>query len=197
MSKDDLFHKRKAKKTLELKRAKESREPYDKVLIVCEGEKTEPYYLMALRDFLKLSQANIKIDPNSNSSPKSVVKYAKKLIKENIKDPYNCVFCVMDKDQHGDFDVAINQIKSFKSGDTKLIGIVSNPCFEYWLLLHFTYTTKIFGASGDSPCVDLIKNNLKTYMKNYKKGDKSIMLPIIKSRLLFSNRKCRTSKQRS
>ena len=50
MGTDDLFHKRKARKVTQLQRAKESREPYDKVLIVCEGEKTEPHYLMALRD---------------------------------------------------------------------------------------------------------------------------------------------------
>jgi hypothetical protein len=79
MGTDDLFSKRKATKVKQLQRAKESRKPYDKVLIVCEGEKTEPYYLIALRDHLKLSQANIKIDPNCDSSPTSVVKYAKEL----------------------------------------------------------------------------------------------------------------------
>jgi len=91
MGTDNLFSKRKAKKVKQLQRAKECREPYDKVLIVCEGEKTEPHYLMALRDHLKLSQANIKIDPNSDSSPTSVVKYAKELIKESPKDPYDNV----------------------------------------------------------------------------------------------------------
>lgn len=102
MGTDDLFHKRKATKVTQLQRAKESREPYDKVLIVCEGEKTEPHYLMELRGHLKLSQANIKIDPNSDSSPTSVVKYTKELIKESPKDPYDHVFCVIDRDRHVD-----------------------------------------------------------------------------------------------
>ena len=183
MGSEDLFHKRKAKKTEDLKRSKQSREPYDKVLVVCEGEKTEPHYLIALRDHLKLSQANIKIDPDSNSSPTSVVKYAKELIKQSEKDPYDHVFCVIDRDRHADFDKAIAQINGYRNKSTKLHAIVSNPCFEYWILLHFDYTTKLFGTSGDSPCMDLIKNDLRTFIQNYEKGDKTIMPPIIKAGL--------------
>lgn len=183
MGTDDLFHKRRAKKTEDLKRSKQSREPYDKVLIVCEGEKTEPYYLIALRDYLKLSQANIKIDPDSDSSPISVVRYSKELIKKSEKDPYNHVFCVIDRDSHTSFATAMAQINGYKNKDTKLHAIVSNPCFEYWILLHFTYTTKLFGTSGDSPCMNLIKNDLKTFIPNYEKGDKTIMPTIIKSGL--------------
>lgn len=183
MGSDDLFHKRKAKKTEDLKRSKQSREPYDKVLIVCEGEKTEPHYLIALRDYLKLSQANIKIDPDSESSPTSVVKYAKELIKQSEKDPYDHVFCVIDRDRHADFDVAMAQVSGYRNKNTKLHAIVSNPCFEYWILLHFTYTTKLFGTSGDSPCMDLIKNDLKTFIPDYEKGDITIMSPIIKDGL--------------
>lgn len=44
MGTDDLFHKRRAKKAKDLRRRKARRDPYDKVLIVCEGSKTEPYY---------------------------------------------------------------------------------------------------------------------------------------------------------
>ncbi|HFU77753.1 MAG TPA: RloB domain-containing protein [Epsilonproteobacteria bacterium] len=183
MGTDDLFHKRKATKVTQLQRAKESRKPYDKVLIVCEGEKTEPHYLTALRDYLKLSQANIKIDPNSDSSPTSVVKYAKDLIRDSPKDPYDHVFCVIDRDRHTDFDTAMAQIDGYKNKDTKLHAIVSNPCFEFWILLHYNYTTKLFGVGGDSPCEDLIKNDLKVFINDYAKGDKTIMPPIIASGL--------------
>jgi len=44
MGTDNLFHKRKAKKAVDLARRKALRAPYAKVLVVCEGEKTEPYY---------------------------------------------------------------------------------------------------------------------------------------------------------
>ena len=47
MGSEDLFHKRKAKAADSLKRRKAKRSSYDKVLIVCEGEKTEPNYFMS------------------------------------------------------------------------------------------------------------------------------------------------------
>ena len=132
---------------------------------------------------MKLSQANIKIDPDSDSSPTSVVKYAKELIKQSERDPYDHVFCVIDRDRHADFDTVMAQISGYRNKCTKLHAIVSNPCFEYWILLHFTYTTKLFGISGDSPCEDLIKSDLKTYSEGYEKGDTTIMTLIIESGL--------------
>ena len=49
MGSDDLFHKRKAR-TAELHRRRVARRaPYDRVLIVCEGAKTEPNYFKWLR----------------------------------------------------------------------------------------------------------------------------------------------------
>jgi len=178
MGSDNLFHKRKAKKVTQLQRAKESREPYDKVLIVCEGEKTEPHYLIALRDHLKLSQAKIKIDSKSDSDPLKVVNYAKRLIEASRNDPYDHVFCVIDRDKHANYDRAIAQVDRYKNKDAQLHAIVSNPCFEFWLLLHFAYTTKQFGTSGGSPCDDLIKKDLKKHIKDYKKGDRSIISSI-------------------
>lgn len=183
MGTDELFRKRQ-RGVAQLRRGnKEKRKPYEKVLIVCEGEKTEPYYLRALRGYLKLAQAKIEIDSSSKSSPTSVVKHAKKLIKESSGDPYDHVFCVMDRDRHADFDKAMDEIKKYKNRETTLRSIVSNPCFEFWILLHFEYTTKIFGANGDSPCNELIKKNLKAHIGDYEKDNGAKMLSIISSGL--------------
>jgi hypothetical protein len=57
---DQLFHRRSAKRADELRREAQKREPYDVVLIVCEGGKTEPQYLQEIRDAFKLSTANIR-----------------------------------------------------------------------------------------------------------------------------------------
>lgn len=183
MGTDDLFRKRKARNANAIKRQREMRESYDKVLIVCEGEKTEPYYITALRDHLGLSQANIKIDPDSDSSPTSVVAYAKELITSNKTDPFDHVYCVIDRDSHADFQRAEDQVNGFRSKDTKLYLIVSNPCFEYWILLHFVYTTKEFGANGDSPCQELISTELKKYIPDYEKGNASIMTALVNNQL--------------
>ena len=183
MGTDDLFKRRKLAGAKALKRQKQLFESYDNVLIVCEGEKTEPYYLKALREHFGLAQANVKIDPKSDSSPTSVVRYAKILIKETSSSPYDHVYCVIDRDRHADFQKAVDQVNGFKNKDTKLHLIVSTPCFEYWILLHFIYTTKAFGASGDSPCDELISTELKQYIPDYEKGNASIMIDLVNNQL--------------
>lgn len=96
---DQLFHRRKAKRAEALRREAQKREPYDLVLIVCEGGKTEPKYLQELRDAFKLSTANIRIAGDEcGSSPRSVVDYALTTYRKEKK--YNRVFCVFDKDRH-------------------------------------------------------------------------------------------------
>ncbi len=183
MGTDDLFKRKKLAGAKALKRQKQLLESYDNVLIVCEGEKTEPYYLKALREHFGLAQANVKIDPRSDSSPTSVVRYAKTLIKESSASPYDHVYCVIDRDRHADFQKAVDQVNGFKNKDTKLHLIVSNPCFEYWILLHYIYTTKVFGASGDSPCDELISTELKKYIPEYEKGNAFIMIDLVENQL--------------
>jgi len=102
MGSDNLFHRRKAKQTRELARKKAKRESYAKVLIVCEGEKTEPNYFNELKDHLALNSANIIITGDCGSSPMAVVDYVRrqyKLAKE-AGNPFDKVFCVFDKDTH-------------------------------------------------------------------------------------------------
>ncbi|WP_224217287.1 RloB family protein [Vibrio cholerae] len=61
MGSDNLHHKRKAKAERELSRRKSKRSSYEKVLIVCEGEKTEPNYFNEPRIQLRSATlANIK-----------------------------------------------------------------------------------------------------------------------------------------
>ena len=60
MGTDNLFHKRKKRKTESLRRKKAMKDPYDVVLIVCEGKKTEPNYFSEMKKAFRLSNANIK-----------------------------------------------------------------------------------------------------------------------------------------
>jgi hypothetical protein len=57
---------------------------------------------------------------------------------------------------------------------SKIFAIPSVPCFEFWLLLHFTYTTRPFDApAGNSICFRVIEE-LKNYLPAYQKGDQDI-----------------------
>ena len=184
MGSEDLFHKRKAKKQQDSVRRNANRKPYDHVLIVCEGEKTEPFYFEEMRIHLDLDSANIKIDGSCDSSPKSVVEYAQELFnKERVKaGNYDRVFCVFDRDQHETFDYALGKINAINdelrkeecSEEVVFMAIRSIPAFEYWFLLHFTPSTKPYSPLGTKSVGDQVIDNLKIYLPNYEKKQKGI-----------------------
>ena len=164
MGSDDLFHKRK-RRASELQRRKPNRQRYKKVLIVCEGEKTEPNYFNALKDRYQLN--SVTISGESGSSPASVLKYAKQRYRESKEagDAFDKVFCVFDQDQHETYASTLQAIRKAKPKGV-FQAIPSVPCFEYWLLLHFTYTTKPYDS--ETPCTQVL-HDLKSYMGNYAK----------------------------
>ncbi len=170
---DQLFRKRKARDAQSLKRKRAKRSPYDMVLIVCEGEKTEPNYLKALIDDLRLNTANVVVAKNIvGSSPKVIVDFALKKYRKEKK--YDRVYCVFDKDRHTTYNNALDRIRRARLGKGHtLIAITSIPCFEFWLLLHFGYTTKQFDIGPGSICANVI-SDLKKHIPNYAKGDVDI-----------------------
>jgi len=155
----------------DIKREKPRRSSLNSLLIVCEGSVTEPSYLEEIKRFYNINPANIVIHgERCGSSPKSVVTFAKK---ESKEDDYDKVFCVFDRDKHDSFDSAIDQISSLNRNIKwpSFIAIISNPCFEFWILLHFRYTTKIYTPiAGKSLCQQVIKDLNEEFPGGYTKG---------------------------
>ena len=56
-----------------------------------------------------------------------------------------------------------------KKYGAEFYAILSVPCFEFWILLHFDTILPNF-YKDKHPCKNLIKNYLKKYIKNYEKG---------------------------
>jgi hypothetical protein len=146
------------------------REPYDVVLVVCEGAKTEPFYFSGLIKHHRLSSANIHIMPANGTDPASIVQFAL----DKINDPaaaYDKVFCVFDRDGHDTFDAAIERIQNLPAGQAgTLIGIPSWPCFEFWLLLHFGYTDRPINAAGNKSSGARTLKALQEHFPAYTKG---------------------------
>ena len=196
---DNKMARHKAK-SQQLKRNVPKREPYDRVLIVCEGEKTEPYYFNYLKNKYKLSTANIEITGESSSSPNRVVEYAKDLVKEAIKNknPFDKVFCVFDKDKHEKYNDAIIELETLSKRNLSLKNptswkdalINSVPCFEYWYLLHFEYTTQPFttfeGKGGSS---EEVIERLKKHIPNYEKSNEGIFILLATEDIAIKNSK--------
>jgi hypothetical protein len=128
----------------DLRRHIGKRPPYDRVLIVCEGEKTECNYFKEIRQKARIGSAHIYVVPSeSGTDPKTVVKSAEEAFKRKGRS-FERVYAVFDRDDHQEY---ANAIHMADARNQKLINdgkqhvtfeaIVSVPCFELWLLLHF------------------------------------------------------------
>lgn len=95
------------------------------ILIVCEGENTEPSYFNQFR----LSSATVKsIGEGYNTI--SLVNRAIQIAKQSA---YDQVWCVFDKDDFPDVD--FNNAISLAAANN--FGVAySNQAFEYWIILH-------------------------------------------------------------
>lgn len=110
-----------------------NREPADRILIVCGGVVTEPGYFDGLRQFHRNPAIKVVIKKKP-VDPASLVKYAVTL-RDNDADSFDDVWCVVDVDEF-DLEPAVTL------ASTENISLaVSNPCFETWLVLHFTNHT--------------------------------------------------------
>lgn len=180
MGSDDIFKRRKAQAAATLERQKKSRSKGPRFLIVCEGIKTEPYYFDEFCRFHQLLTPRVRIAPNdSGSSPDRVVSHAERLYEEDAHigaDQYDKVFCVFDRDNHSTFMSALVRIKKLRTEGKPFLAITSHPCFEYWLLLHFTYTRMPFHARGKQSIADSVIKELRQQpgMKAYNKADGNI-----------------------
>lgn len=162
---------RKARDLRQLRRRQPRRTPYARVLIVCEGSKTEPNYFRELRDDLKLNTAYIEVDGDSASSPRSVVTHAQRRYRADRE--FDRVYCIFDKDHHTTYEEAKSAIDRARPPGV-FYAITSIPCFEFWLLLHFIMTTKPFAQLGERSPADCVIDELKKHLRNYTKGQQKI-----------------------
>ena len=153
-----------------LKRSAARREMYDRVLIVCEGTKTEPAYFNEIRNELELSTANVEVTPADRSDPMSIVRYAKNL--QNISarqgNRYDHIYCVFDRDQHEEFQNAYLQLNTHTR--SQFNSACSWPCFEFWLILHFEYSRRPFSDTQNRTASQNCESTLRNHLPYYTKG---------------------------
>lgn len=141
------------RQAFKLARKKACIDSYDRVLIVSEGSKTEPYYFNEIKNFYRLSTANIKVyKSNYGTDPLSVVNFARDLFESGNSHigisprSFEQVFAVFDRDdhQHDNYhealDVCTRLDGSLRNDQKKIISfkaVASVPSFELWLLLHY------------------------------------------------------------
>ncbi len=107
-------------------------------VIFCEGEVTEPVYLKELARRPRVREVATLDVHGMGREPRQLVEEAqrvKNLERRQKAGPaqYWCVFDVEAPNQHQRLHEAVQMAHGSDIG-----AAVSNPCFELWLLLHYT-----------------------------------------------------------
>jgi hypothetical protein len=132
------------------------------VVIATEGNKTEPtYFKLNVFKNPEIS-VNIKILPSKgHSSPIGVKKRMDKYIKDYDKKENDQFWLVVDKDKWEESDLDV--LYSWTSVEDNKFIAVSNPHFEYWLLLHFEDGNDVHNKTE---CLKKLKCHCPKYDKN-------------------------------
>ncbi len=136
-----------------------------RILLSTEGRKTEVEYFGLIQRLERFQEFSFKIDgETSTSDPVDVVRRAAAIANEQRfkDDKFEFAFAVYD----GDRASRANQAEQFcnSSAGNGVIPIVSTPCFEFWLLLHFELVDTPYNS-----CASLLPR-LQNYLPGYNKS---------------------------
>ncbi len=135
--------------------------PYKRIFLLSfEGSRTEPQYFAHIDSMF----SHIRIKPlktGTRTSPRDVLKRLQKHItKESLKETDEA-WLIIDRDNWPENDIQELQIWSQRANNYNLA--ISNPKFEYWLLLHFEDGNRLSSAAD---CCRRLENYLPNYNKH-------------------------------
>jgi len=145
-----------------------NKKPSEFILIICEGDETEPNYFNSLRYQLKLPTVNIQIIKKAGA-PKNIIEKAKEASTNQNKDPklkkscphgFDSIWCVFDRENPNNNLTFNKAVEDADANNFKLA--ISNPSFEFWYILHFRETTRQF-MGGQEAKKYLAENFIPNY----------------------------------
>lgn len=131
-------------------------------IIATEGSKTEKQYFEGLTGMCRGVVVSIKCLPSRGaSSPEYVLQRMKSYIsKERLMDGDEA-WLVVDKDEWE--ESKLDRLAQWADEKEQYGLALSNPKFEYWLLLHFEAGN---GITSSTQCSQRLKQHLPEYDKN-------------------------------
>ncbi|TCT22859.1 RloB family protein [Thiobaca trueperi] len=142
------------------------RSPRRRLLLVCEGQVSEPEYFKQLKAWVRNNLVEIKI-ASEHGVPLTLVRQAEWLKLDAESEArsgadsflaYDEVWCVFDVDEHP----KINEARQLAHARGIELA-VSNPCFELWLLLHFRESP---GARHRHDVQRMMREHIPSYDKH-------------------------------
>jgi hypothetical protein len=150
-----------------MSRNRKSIKPTNKRIAVVGDGQTEKIYFDKLKEVEGLRNVSLKPDlPKNVGSYKGVFDKAESLYAEG----YDEVYCLIDMDKVLSDNTLAKYLTDKKRLEKKgIIVFESNPCIEFWFLLHYVRTTKPF-----SNC-ESVEKELQKYMPNYAKNQQYLV----------------------
>ena len=146
------------------KRGKVSRKTKKIILIGAEGKnQTERKYFKAFNQVQ--SEYKIMAGKGNNTDPVGVVEDLLKSAKQeelDLKDG-DMLACFIDVDFKKGRDQELRAAMKL-ARQNNISVFLSNPCFEIWYLLHFRYSTKLYGSNEE------VIKELCSYISDYSKS---------------------------
>ncbi len=134
---------------------------YRKLFVLAvEGTKTEPDYFGLFNSQKAVIHIKCLKGKESSSSPPQVLAQMKKHLKEESLKDSDEAWLVVDKDQWTNPQLA--ELYNWSQSRNNYGFALSNPNFEYWLLLHFEDGNAI---SSTYDCSNRLKGHLPGYNK--------------------------------
>lgn len=177
-----------AKSRKDLSRRKPTREIKNRILIVCEGTKTEPVYFKLLCQHFGIPKELVEIIGTGMTPDQVLDRTEQELSRAKKKDEeFSEAFCVFDRDKHTTLSSTLNKINNKHD----ITHIVSSPCFELWFLLHFTATSKHYQSTPGRSTGHNLVGDLRKYLPTYDKTNvaKTFLDLITKTEVAISNSK--------
>lgn len=143
------------------------------ILIICDGS-TEKHYIESMKKEVNTQNHSIRIEPKLGHSD------AFEKVFEDIEDimhtpkdelPYDLIFYVRDMDacyrqnKITDYNKLKKRLLSKPEAKKRLFFIESRPCIEFWFLLHFIKTDRLFNSCSEA------EKQLLSYLTKYKKNE--------------------------
>lgn len=134
---------------------------YRKMFVIAmEGTKTEPQYFAIFNNQQSVIRLNC-LKGGNGSSPTQVLKRMEDYLEQEELRSSDEAWLVVDKDQWT--DEQLGQLHAWAQTSNNYNFALSNPKFEYWLLLHFEDGN---GIASSRDCSDRLKRHLPAYNKS-------------------------------
>lgn len=155
------------------------RKPRVRILLICEGKKTEPQYFEELRSAYRHPDIEVCTLHGDHTDPLNLVLFGHNRFlhggdnghgKQMFPKAFDEIYILFDRDEHPSYKDAINKARELDSSlcndfkkTVRFQALPSNPCFELWLVLHYKDISNLPSRN------DLFKE-LKQQWNGYDKG---------------------------